>query len=293
MNQKLLRKKFLVDEYLAEGNYCLSAFSFVNIFAWQDFFTFDFKIIQGHLCVFAENAMGRFLYLPPLGLKLFSEIIKECFDQMQRSSVVRIENVLLSQLSNFSDKEYKKIQKSYEYCYFREDVVNLRGNKYKSKRSAYNQFVKNCNFQYVSFEIGMLKECMQLYAQWASGRRRNDQNIYDHMLEENEQVHRLVIQHYQELGLEGRVVLVDGHIKGYTFGFALNKNMFCVFLEVTDLLVKGLSTYIFRQFCQDKVWRNFTFVNVMDDCLLENMKEVKMSFRPSMLIPSYVVTKNA
>ena len=40
--------------------------------------------------------------------------------------------------------------------------------------------------------------------------------------------------------LIGRVVKVKGEIKAYTFGFEINDDMFCVYLETADLKIKGL-----------------------------------------------------
>ena len=39
----LLEKKSLVEQYLQETEQRLSSFSFVNVYAWKDFFDFDLK----------------------------------------------------------------------------------------------------------------------------------------------------------------------------------------------------------------------------------------------------------
>jgi len=82
------------------------------------------------------------------------------------------------------------------------------------------------------------------------------------MLEENRGVHELVMRYYNQLGLIGRVVLVEGQVKAYSFGFPLGGNMFCVLFEITDLDIKGLPVYIFREFCRDEVLEQYQFINV-------------------------------
>jgi len=292
VTEELLTKKSLVEKYLAESRQCLSAFSFVNIFSWQNFFTFEFKEIDGNLCIFARNESGMFLYLPPLGKEISPQAVEDAFAYMaeynQGSGVTRVENAGLNQLAFFDKAHYDYIPKAYEYCYAKNEVASLQGNRYKSQRSAYNQCVKRYFSQYVPFELGMLEDCGKLYQKWAEERKcKNDEDIYTHMLEENARVHRLVTRYYQELNLVGRVVIINDEIKAYTFGFALNEEMFCVLFEITDLAVRGLSAYIFREFCSDDVLSKYSWINVMDDFGLDNVKKTKASYYPSALVPSY------
>ena len=101
----------------------------------------------------------------------------------------------------------------------------------------------------------------------------------------------LLLRHSGQLGLTGRVVTVEGYIKAYSFGFPVDQDTFCVLLEITDLNVKGLSVYLFREFCRDADLEQYKFINVMDDLALNNIRETKMSFRPSVLLPLYIVTE--
>jgi hypothetical protein len=297
MNQDLLEKKSLFEKYFRESPaQQLSSFSFVNIFAWQEHFSFEFKVLDDCLCVFAGNDLGAFLYLPPLGRSVSAKTMRACFDVMEKKNsgkgVSRIENVPESLLPFFSEDEFTAYLKSREYCYAKEDVVSFKGHAYKSKRNAYNSFVKEHNFLCLPFSKEMLDECQGLYEEWAKNRRRNCRDeIYRHMLEENHDVHRLLMRFHRELGLLGRVVYIDGKARAYTFGYPLNENVFCVLLEVADLKIKGLSVYIFREFCADPEVEKFSLINAMDDFGMENVGKTKMSFRPALLVPTYTVSR--
>ena len=183
MTSELFSEKQLVEKYFSISPSRLSAFSFVNIFLWKDFFEFEFDIIGGNLCVFAGNEAGIFLYLPPSGENLGREVIEECFNRMEKvnkgSGVSRIENVPQSFLELFAD-DFDVYDKGPEYCYLREEVADLKGNKYKSKRSSYNQFVKAYSCEYLPFNKNMLEECMRLYDAWAvcvSGTGHGDASV--------------------------------------------------------------------------------------------------------------------
>ncbi len=303
MTHDLFHQKKIIDEFLAQESRSLSSFSFVNVFIWKDFFDFRFEIINDYLCIFAIHEPGYFLYLPPLRKNVssfqqeeFLSTVQKCFKVMEEcnrlSRVSRIENIPAHYLGLFPENEFSFLKKAYEYCYLTEDVVSLQGNALKSKRASYNHFVKNYRYEFLPFTSNMSEECGQLYDRWAKNRLgKYADDIYNHLLDENRTVHRLAMQYYEELGLIGRVVAVDGKIQGYSFGFPLNSSIFCVLFEITALEIKGLSVFIFREFCRDPQVKNYKFINVMDDFGMKNIERVKMSFRPSVLLPSYAVTR--
>jgi len=287
----------LFDGYLTKFPRRLSAFAFESLFAWKDFFDFDFRVIDGCLCVFARNQVGTFLYLPPVGDHVTPAVVEACFAELaaanEGSGVTRIENAGLEHLPLFPTQQYKIDLKAYEYVYWREDIAQLKGNAYKSKRSSVNQFVASYRYTVKPYEDEMLDECLVLYERWATARKQAQpgDEIYASMLDENRTVHETMLRYQGALGLTGRVVMIDGGLKAYTFGYPVDEKMFCVALEVADLDVKGLATFIFRELCRDEALASYKFVNGMDDFGMENITAVKMSFQPCALLPMYIVTK--
>lgn len=289
----------MIDELLATETHHHSSFSFVNIFIWSDFFDFRLETINGYLCIFAHHEPGCFLYLPPLKKEMdknFLPVVEECLKIMREhnrsQSMSRIENVQAPSLDLFPAERFSFFQKSYEYCYFKEDLIHLKGNVFKTKRNALNHFAKNYPCEFMPFSLEMIQECLSLYDQWSQNRmQRSTDEIYNHMIQENRGVHEKAMRYCPELGLIGRVVLMKGKIVGYSFGFPLNSQTFCIFFEITQLEMKGLSVFIFSEFCDDEQLKPYQFVNVMDDFGMKNIERVKMSFRPSVLLPSYAVTR--
>ena len=98
---------------------------------------------------------GLIPLLPPLGRRVKHKTIEHCFDLMadrnQGSNVSRIENVPEQLLSLFPKVKFSHYNKGYEYCYFRQDLVALKGEPYKSKRSTYNYFIKNYPHEFVAY----------------------------------------------------------------------------------------------------------------------------------------------
>ncbi len=294
----LLKQKDLFRKYFSPQVFPLSSHSFVSLFIWQDFFKFELKTIEDCLCIFARDRAGVFMYMPPLGKKISRDVIKKCFEDMQKenraSKLTRIENVGKTVLSKFPTKYFSRSLKTNEYIYRRQDIAEFKGNLYKSQRSSYNQAVKNYQPRFLAYQPSMIEGCLDLYKHWADSRRRKyKDDMYGFMIEDNLKVHLLALKYFKELDLVGRVVVIKEKIAGYTFGYELAKECFCVLFEIVDLDVKGLSAYIFREFCRDNALKPYKFVNAMDDLGQLNLKQTKMAFHPYKLIPSYTISARA
>jgi hypothetical protein len=292
---ELLSFQAALDRYLQKTSTALSSRSFANIYAWQDFFQFRFEEIDGNLCVFATEEAGTFLYLPPLGESISPKAVEYSFERMRQinksSSVTRIENVSQEQLKFFATDKYKIYKKGYEYLYFRNDLVRLKGQAYKSKRHACRHFEKSFSAAFLGYDPSMAKECLELFAEWEKHKRLTlTEDIDLALLEDALSVHRRVLKDFQQLNVIGRVVEVNARIAGYTFGYFVGQETFCDLLEITDPQYSGLGAYIFNQLCQDPALLGVKFINVMDDCAPQNVNRTKMSFRPAALLPVYNVS---
>lgn len=294
MKELELEDKATIEKYLLLKDHSLSAFSFANIYIWKELFKINWEIIDGALCIFMQDDVACFMHLPPLG-EISRGIIDRCFKIMDaknaNKSFSRIENAEKSDLDYCKMFDLASRFRFNEYLYLKKNLISLSGNDYKSKRSAYNYFVKNYKFKIQNFQPDFQDECLALFKNWAARRKaKNSDPIYQKMLEDNYSTHSLAMKHYKSLGLVGRIIKIDDKIKAYSFGFKLNKDTFCVLFEVTDLEVKGLSQFIFREFVREL--NGFSLINVMDDSGLENLKEVKASYKPTRLEPSYAITRN-
>ena len=296
---QLLEQKSMVDFYLDQGPRPISSFSFVSLFAWCDFFDFDFKIINDSLCILACHDFGKFLYLPPLGNELNASTIDLAFEAMAQGKPIkpvnRIENIPGNLLSAFPEGSYNQYLKPAEYLYRKADLIALKGNAYKSKRHDCNFFAAHHGVRSLEVYVdGDFEACMELYERWAEDRAKtNSDDIYRSMLQENRQVHARLLKFWQLLGLVVRVLKVDGRIIGYTFGYALEEHTFCVYAEIADLSVTGTAAYMFKHFCADFSLSKFSYINTMDDFAMPKVARAKKAYHPSALIPSYTVSIKA
>jgi hypothetical protein len=289
-----IKDRKLFDQFLNIRPHGLSVYAFENIYIWRALFDIRSKIIRESLCVFFKDRIGCFAYFTPLSKLNDPQAIAGAFNIMdginRNRNISRIENVEECDLPFFQKLGLKCAEKPAEFLCSISDMEQLKGDDFKSKRWAANYFVKNYVFQYLPYSSADKKPCLQLYLDWMRNRQvKGFDNIYSAMLEDSHNALKILLRDFRYLRCVGRVVKIEGRIRGFTFGFKLNKETFCVLYEVTDLSVKGLAQFIFRKFCSE--FKDLSYVNIMDDSGLKNLKEVKLSYRPIRMTPSYIVQR--
>ena len=289
-----LDDKELFDRALRTREHELSVYAFANIYIWQALFEIRWAMIDDALCLYFQDAFGMFLYLPPLVERLTPEMIAAAYAVMDaantNAAVSRIDNIEELAADVFRQAGYACTVKGHEYICLQKDLAELKGNKYKSKRACCNYAATHYGCSYRPYVKSDAAACMLLYEAWMQGRmRRSKDHVYRGMLTDSQQCLRVVLELFSELGCAGRVVEIDGNVRGFTFGYAVSPSVWCVLYEVTDLAVKGLAQYIFREFCREMP--GYRFINVMDDSGLENLRGVKMSYHPARLAPMYTAKR--
>lgn len=269
----------------------LSRYGFAPHYIWRDFFDFYWTIIDDQFCLFAKQDGDYFMPILPMGRSLNRKVIRQTYlfihEANRAKQIARIENVPGDMIPFLGELGFHAIQKETEYLYETSALIQLKGNRYKSKRSTYNVLLRNHpTVQVCRYQLDHLPGCLALYESWQGERRRQfHDDVYRAMLEDSEYAHRIGLMDSERLGLVGRVVFINGALKGYSFGYPLGSEIFCILFEVTDLNVKGLAQFLFREFCREQ--ERYRWINTMDDSDLENLKRVKRSYRPVKQLPSY------
>ena len=248
------------------------------------------------LCIFAKQGNDYFMPILPMPSEIdnrsYLNIINKAYQFMLASNrnphIARIENVPEKLISYFEKNGFRATLKETEYLYETEVLAGLRGDRYKQQRHAYNVFVtKYPAAKLHPYTPADQNACFALYEAWFKTRsEKSDDPIYNAMLDDSQSAHQIGVSHAGALGLVGSVVRVDGEIRGYTFGYPLNADTFCILFEITDLSINGLAQFIYREFCKE-LMGSYRWINAMDDSGLENLKRVKNAYHPIELIPSY------
>jgi hypothetical protein len=289
------------DEAAARLNVALSDYSFANNVIWLAQASGFYQIIEGCFCLFALTGNGLSMLLPPLGEPMRQQrafrICMKIMDAYNPSPAqARVDFVyhdflkvldtdILTGAPLVNGELWHWEVTNPDYIYRTQDLIDLKGNSYKTKRNEINQFRRaHPNHALVPFLKEHVSEARQLVNTWMQQRLQTipDGSFEDFVynLEMERKAIQRVITLYDELGLEGLSLFIDDKLAGFTFGERLNRDVANVLIEKTDFNIQGAAQFLFREF--SKVFADCTFINVGDDLGFENLRRVKMSYRPAM-----------
>ncbi len=300
LNKLLIGDKALFEKYARHTENPLSTYSFIANYVWTALLDYYWMIMDDNFCLFCKAKDTIFMPIPPLGEKISGMAVKKCFELMNKinknKNCSRIEDICGKEAAFYKGLGHKIKEKGQEYIYNRDVLAQLAGDRYKDKRALCNYFMKHYKYEYREYLPDDEKACLMLYGRWARERVKKGtvltencpqtgESYYRALLEDSYTAHKKAIGRFRDLGLAGRVVIVDNKISAYTFGYPLDNETFVVLLEVADLRVRGLSQFIFRRFCEEL--GDYKYINAMDDSGLDNLKKIKMSYHPVKIERTY------
>jgi len=305
-----LKDKQLFESRLHAMNIPLSDYSFANNHIWLSLMSGFHAEIEGCLCLFALSGETLTMMLPPLGDSASQRAaLPVCFDLMDRYNgnpyLGKIEYAyrdFLAVLDIRDDVPLPMIggeqwlvePANPDYIYRTEDLVHLSGNRYKDKRNLINQFRRvfpACRS--VPFGPSNRSDALALTHAWISHRLKYiapadvEHSLYYIELERTAIYN--AVKYQDELGLVGLCLYNGDEMLGFTLGERINSNVANVLIEKTNLDILGCAQYLFREF--SKQLTDCEFINVGDDLGLENLRRVKLSYRPAMLGEKYTIKR--
>jgi hypothetical protein len=135
---------------------------------------------------------------------------------------------------------------------------------------------------------------MGLFHKWTAARmqympKEDSERFLDGISYERFALKRM-FAYYGELELFGIILKINDDFSGFTIGEKLSDTTASIIVEKTDFEILGSAQFIFREF--SKALQNefgSLYINVGDDMGFENLKKVKMSYRPTKLVPKYTI----
>ncbi|MBZ4643698.1 MAG: hypothetical protein JG767_1307 [Deferribacteraceae bacterium] len=309
-----IKEKQLMESYLKyiTTDIDVSDYSFAANFIWLSGATGFYSIVNDTFCLFNLNGGELSMLLPPIGkLENVNDAMLTCFEIMNTNntslSYSKIEYVSTYFVQSFIEysedadifqalDNYIIEKKNIDYVYLADDLINLKGNSYATKRNEINKFRKN----YPNISIETLNPeshyngIMELTNSWIVNRMKYLPNVdmdtfIDGINWERAAIKR-TLNYYNKLDIIGVVLKFGEKIVGFTVGERLNDKTASVIIEKTDFFTLGAAQYIFWEFSKIlKSTYDIVYVNVGDDMGLENLKKVKMSYRPHTLLPKYTI----
>jgi len=287
--------KPIFDKFVFDRNYITCELNFVNLYCMRkkygtqifiDDFLFIRQTTKALPCVFH--------YFVPIGdgdikkaISRIEEDAKEHGKQAMFWGATEPQREMLETL--YPNKyEFETSRDWAEYIYLSERLINLEGSDLKKRRNNLNLFLNKYGerYQFVPLTKDNLNEAFDYQHRWLD---ETDQEYG--MKKELHQENSIIedaFENWEELGLLGGLVKIDGETLGYTYGTKPYKNTLDVLVEKADHTKNGLYQAINRDFAK-YAGSDVTYINREEDLGVEGLRKSKLGYKPEMLLTKYEV----
>ena len=268
--------KSWAKELLAYSGYRGCEYTFGNNYIWRR--AFGTRIARYKDFYLIKSGGGYFF---PAGRGDFREIVEVLRKDAEENGkplrfVTMNKASMLWLKENYSEFEFDTDRGFYDYIYSFEDLAELKGRKYHSKRNFLNRF-KEKNWKYEPITPENIQACADMNEIWL----RENNSAGEDLELENLAV-RTGLEHFFELDFTGGLLRIDGEVSAFTFGEPANGDTFVVHVEKAFASVPGAYPSINNEFVNNAC-ANFNYINREEDMGLENLRKAKLSYHPVFL----------
>ena len=288
--QKLaLSQKALYEEQLfAEGPRGCE-YAFANLYLWG-----RQSIAQIHGCTgFFSHFYGRSVYPFPIGPGDKEAVLRSYLqDARERGIPCRITAITEADKAHMEAWfpgvfRFRSVRDSFDYVYAIDDLADLRGRKYQKKRNHVNKFrTTHPNCRTLPLTRELIPQVQAMVDTWYARREETDPTG-DYMLEKRALCR--AFRHFEELSMEGLVLMEDGEILAMTMGSRLSPDTFDIHFEKAREDVDGAYATINCEFARHLrlAHPELQFLDREEDMGLEGLRKAKLSYLPHHMQEKY------
>ena len=274
------------EKYLNDGKERGCEFSFANLFLWG---RQSVAFAYNHVLVFSQFNQ-RTVYPFPVGDDNVKEAIDAIIaDSEERGIPCRITGIRPWQkeiIENlYPDKfRFHCERGSFDYVYNIDDLAELKGRKYQSKRNHCNRFYEaHPDYKVEPLNDSNIDKVIFMSEKWFEEKLKANPDSDFHM--ERKALEK-AFANYEELGMES-LVLTDGNdILAFTMASRMSDTTFDVNFEKAVSGVQGAYAVInheFAKYLREK-YPDVKYLDREEDLGIEGLRKAKESYYPDHLI---------
>lgn len=278
-----------VAPILTDSGYISADNCFGNIYLWQNAYQVRICKHQGFLLRsygLAENIHYAF----PVGtgdLRGAIQVLLDLHHTDEAFSFVGLSPTAAQKLDELmpSQFEFNETRDIADYIYLVDDLANLPGKKYHSKRNHISRFKRTYNLQYEDITDANVDDCYALLDEWCL----QNKCASDKSLDDEACILKVALKNMQALNLIGGLVRADGKPVALTIGEEINNDIFVVHFEKALVNYSGSYAIINNEFAIQRL-DTYTYVNREEDLGIEGLRKAKLSYHPHTVLTKYTAT---
>ena len=301
-NKISIDNRQILEEYLNGYEYKTSGLSFSAQYMWREINRFSWDIIGDYMCISGishlelEDGIVLPFMFPPLtrtgeydkdSLRETIYKSKEIFERAGQPFSLRLVPFHMMEMIKEACPEicFKDDRPNYDYIYLTQDLIDLKGRAYHSKKNHLNYFKKTYEYEYVEMTSDMSYEAMQFISDFNARKEVPAHEM--EMLRMEEEAMEDVFNNLESVGYSAGAILIDGKIEAIAIGGQLGKNTITEHVEKANVNYRGLYQAINNEFCRN-VASKAKYINREEDMGIPNLRKAKLSYNPVKLLEKYI-----
>ena len=246
-------------------------------FIWRNYDHPQVTTVNGNLGLFFTPAEEPAYFMPPIGETDIPGTIEVFLSRAPRLSRVP---------AIFAEKYCRGFQcapdrNDFDYVYSTADLIELKGKKYDGKRNRIRKLEREHAWRYKALTPDCLPDCRILFEEWLA-----DQGEATPMSAAQGEAIREALIHFEDLGLAGGAIEVDGRLAAISIGEGLTAETAVIHIEIVSPCCEGLAQVMNREFVRN-AWASFAYINRESDLGLPGLRKAKLSYHPHHLVEKY------
>ena len=301
-NRITIDNREILEEYLNGYEYKTSGLSFSAQYMWRDINMFSWDIIGDYMCISGishlelEDGIILPFMFPPLtrtgeydkdSLRETIFRAKEHFEKKGQPFSLRLVPFHLMEIIKEACPEmvFRDDRPNYDYIYLTQDLIDLRGRAYHSKKNHLNYFLRTYDYEYIEMTSDMADDAMKFIAEFNARKEVPEHEM--EMLRMEEQAMEDVFRNLEKVGYSAGAILIDGKIEAIAIGGQLGRNTITEHVEKANVNYRGLYQAINNEFCRN-VASKAKYINREEDMGIPNLRKAKLSYNPVKLLEKYI-----
>ena len=289
-----LENKEIIEKYIDKSKLDSYEYLFSSLYMWRKLNNIKYAVIDDVLIIEKnEEGKGTF-YAQLFGYKkdnltnIIDELIERNLEFTDRDYLFGdVGDEFVDDLKKYTDFSIDIVEDidDSEYIYNTQDLIELKGKKYHSKKNHVNSFLKTYSYDIKTINNENVKsDCMDLLHKW---HEEVAVTVDKEMLMEIDAIKDL----FRELhffDLNSIAIYVDGDLAGFAVGEKVNDRMALIHVERGEIAYKGIYAFLNKQFLVES-FQDTEFVNRQEDTGNEGLRKAKKSYHPEKMIKKYLV----
>jgi hypothetical protein len=284
-----LEDKPLFDQRFSQSPPVISEFTFTNLFIWRNCYQTKISLFERFLCLLSDRGEASFFF-PPLGegdvVECYQGLLQYLKGKGLSPKIDRVPEAAVEKIDWKPSGMKAELDRSQcDYVYLTQDLTELKGRKYHRKRNHIKQFQEKYSYQYIPLTPEWIPQCLQLEAEWCDLRHCESS---PGLLNESSAI-KEAFTRFEELGVKGGAILINGRVEAFTLGDPLNGETAVIHVEKANPAFEGLYPTINQAFLEYQ-WSGYTYVNREQDLGEEGLRKAKESYFPHHMVNKYRIT---